>query len=286
MDPEKEEEKKPIKSLRTYQGDVEEALSKTKSSAATIMLAEQKKRETSPIVIERPRNLAVRNKTFVVTSISLLILGIIVVGSVYYVRSNESVKVEKQSKAIIAFSEEHQIPGNNLSRDQLISRINSEKQSFKLPANSVLFLNIIQGNLEPTPVSEVMAVLAPKMPPAMTRALEKKYMLGIYSYDTNEPFIILTTDDFPTVYSNMLRWERDMASDLGRIFQINERTSEQNASFVDETVKNKDLRVLRDSNQKTLLLYSFIDKNTLVITASENVFTAINGKYLVNKQIR
>jgi hypothetical protein len=42
------EEKKPIKALRTYAGDVEEALSKTKSSAATIMIAEEKRREEKP----------------------------------------------------------------------------------------------------------------------------------------------------------------------------------------------------------------------------------------------
>lgn len=283
---ENREEKKPIKTLRTYQGDVEEALSKTKSSAATIMLAEQKKRESSPIVIERPRNLAVRNKTFMVTGISLLVLGAIVVGAVYFVRSNEKVKVEMRTKAIIAFSEEHPIQSDNLSRDIIISRIISEKQSYNAPPNSVLFLNFSKQNLEPYSVSDILPLLAPKIPQALGRTFENKYMIGIYSYfEGNEPFILFTTEDFPIAYSNMLKWERDMVSDLGRIFNISQ-SEYSSALFIDETVKNKDLRVLKNSSQKTVLLYSFIDKNTLVITGNENIFNAINGKYLINKQVR
>ncbi|MFZ2521997.1 MAG: hypothetical protein WAX44_01995 [Minisyncoccia bacterium] len=285
MEPEEKEVKKPIKSLRTYQGDVEEALSKTKSSAATIMIAEQKKRETSPIVIERPRNLAIRNKTFVVTGMSLLVLGFIVVGSVYYFKSRENVEIELKTKALIAFSIERQIPLENMTREGLTSRFDSEKQAFNSQPNSVLYLNLIDKNLNPAPVNEVLALLAPRMPGELVRAFEGKYMVGIYSFDTDEPFVILITEEFPTTFAGMLKWEKDMVSDLSKIFQINQNSIDS-TKFIDETVKNKDLRVLKDSNQKTVLLYSFIDKKTLVITSNENIFNSIIGKYIINQQIR
>lgn len=286
MNPEEKEIKKPIKSLRTYQGDVEEALGKTKSSAATIMIAEQKRKEKSPEIFDRPKNLEVRNKTFIVTGISLLLLGLIVVGSVYYVRSNEKTALNNQTESLVAYSVEQEIPLTSLNREKLIDKILSEKQAFKLPPNSVLYLNTVDDTSTTVPVSSVLSLIAPKIPSSLARAFEGKYMLGVYSFDTNEPFIILTTNDFPAAYSGMLKWEKDMVADLGKIFSIVVNNSEPPLLFIDETIKNKDLRALVDSKQKTILLYSFIDKNTVVITTNESIFNALNGKYLINQQTR
>ncbi len=135
-------------------------------------------------------------------------------------------------------------------------------------------------------ISEVLGLLAPRMPASLVRAFENKYMLGVYSFDTNEPFIILTTNDFPVAYSGMLKWEKDMVADIGKIFNISVVNSEPPLAFTDEALKNRDLRVLKDNENKTILLYSFIDKNTLVITSNENIFNAIIGKYFVSQQNR
>ena len=107
-------------------------------------------------------------------------------------------------------------------------------------------------------------------------------MLGIYSFDTNEPFIILTTNDFPASFSGMLKWENNMVLDLGKLFSISENTATK--TFLDQALQNKDLRILKNTSEKTILLYSFIDKNTLVITTNQNILTAIVGKYLIGKQ--
>lgn len=286
MNPEENKNSNPIKALRTYQGDVEETLSKTKSSSATIMLAEQRKRESSPLLTQRPKNLAIRNKTFVVVGLSLLILGLIVVGSVYYFKSKEKVVVEMKTKAIIVYSAEKQIPSVGITREALINRYVSEKESFKMPPNSVLFLNIVDDSLVFTNIDEITKILTPRMPSELIRSLENKYMLGVYSFDSNEPFIIFKVDDFPTAYSSMLKWEKDMVSDLGRIFQISKDELGNETIFSDQTIKNKDLRILRNTSQKTVLLYSFIDKNTIVVTSNENIFNAIIGKYLINEQVR
>lgn len=287
MEPENNKEiKKPIKSLRTYQGDVEEALSKTKSSAATIMIAEQKRKEKSPEIFDRPKNLEVRNKTFIVTGISLFVLGLIIVGSVYYVKSMQQVVVEQNTKALIAYSAEHKIAANSLNREQLIAKIISEKNTFKMQPNSVLFLNTLDEKEKEIDTEKILSLLAPKMPSSLVRSFGGRYMIGVYSFDTNEPFIILKTEDFPESYSGMLKWEKDMVSDLGKIFSINIKNSEPPPVFLDEAVKNKDLRALVDSNNKTLLLYSFVDKNTLIITTNEGIFNAINEKYLINMQTR
>ena len=122
------------------------------------------------------------------------------------------------------------------------------------------------------------------MPSELSRSFDKKFMVGIYSFDTNEPFIILKTSDYGASYAGMLKWEKEMSRDLGEIFSL--PATLYGAPFIDEEYKNKDLRVLRNTDGKVAMLYSFIDKNTLLITANENVFSAILGKYVISQQVR
>ena len=284
MPPEKET-RAPIKSLRTYQGDIDEALSKGKASAGTIMIAEQKRRDREEIKFAIPSNPA-KNKLFIVTGASLLLVGIISVGVVYYIKSSEQVTIIQKTKALIGFSEEKVMPVASLTTGQFIKSLISEKKSFKLPVNSVLYINTTGSDKNPAKISNTLALLAPKMPASLSRSFENKYMLGVYSFDTNELFIILTTNDFASSFSGMLKWEKDMPTDLGELFGIAKSDSLNLETFTDEALRNKDLRILRNADKKIVLLYSFIDKNTLVITGSENVFTAIIGKYLINQQTK
>ncbi len=275
-----------MKSLRTYQGDVEEAVTKNNYSSSSIFLAEQKRRDQTLINPEQLENKKTKNKFFLLIGGVLLLLGIITVTSVYYIKSKEQVALEKQTKALISFSQEKDVLTANLTRDKLIANIISEKQSFSLPVNSVLYINTTIGSSTPADISLILSILTPNMPPFLERSFDSQYMLGIYSFDTNEPFIILTTSDFASSFAGMLKWEENMSFDLGKLFSIQQNTSTTTRIFTDQSLKNKDLRVLQDVSGKTVLLYSFIDKNTLLITTNENIFSAILGKYLVGKQVR
>ena len=284
----KEETKPPVKSLRTYRGDVEEAIQKNHFSASSILVAEQSKKKDGLLEFETPEDAKARNKFYIIIGSIMLLLGVMTVGAMYYLKSQQEVVIEQKTKTLIAFSEEKTILIANITRDKFITDILSEKNSFQLPVNSVLYLNTVDSSGNPEKAENVLSLFAPQMPASLVRSFENKYMLGIYSFDTNEPFLILITDDFASSFSGMLKWEKDMISDLGKLFLIPQKisTSTTRLLFKDETSKNKDLRVLKGDNGKPVLLYSFIDKNTLVITTNQNILNAIIGKYNISKQVR
>ncbi len=276
-----------IKNLRTYQGDVEEAIAKNHFTTSTILIAEQKRKAQNEISNpEIATNSSARNKFFILTGTLFLILGIATVGVVFYLKSRNTAVIVQNTKALMGFSEEKMISVSGLNREKIMDDIVSEKQSANLQVNSVLYINTVNTENEPENLENVLSILAPNMPPSLSRSFDKKYMLGIYSFDSNEPFIILTTSDFANSYSGMLKWEKDMVLDLGKIFSIPQFTGSSTPEFKDEAMKNKDLRVLKSGDKKTVLLYSFIDKNTLVITANGDILNAIIGKYNISKQIR
>lgn len=294
MEPQKETLEEPaqnpgvqIKNLRTYQGDVEEAIAKNHFTTSTILIAEQKRKaqnETSNP--QQARNSGARNKFFILTGTLFLILGIATVGVVFYLKSRNAAVVIQNTKALMGFSEEKLISVSGLDREKFINDFLSEKQSSNLEVNSVLYINTTNTKGDPENIENVLSILAPNMPPSLSRSFDKEYMIGIYSFNINEPFIILTTNDFANSYSGMLKWEKDMVSDLGKIFSISQDVGSSTMEFKDEASRNKDLRVLRRSDKVSLLVYSFIDKNTLVITTNDTILNAIVGKYNISKQIR
>lgn len=289
MEPEKEttqDAKPPIKSLRTYQGDVEEAVLKNNYSATSIFTAEQNKKDQTILGTETQSDYDARNKFFIIIGSTMLLLGIMTVGAMYYMKSNSEIVSQQKTKALISFSEEKMVPMTNSTRDTIITNIIAEKDLFNSPVNSVLYVNITSSSSTPVNIQDLLQLIAPRMPSPLTRSFDGEYMLGIYSFDTNEPFIILTTNDYANSFSGMLKWEKDMVYDLGKLFSIPLDTELTTKEFKDETLKNKDLRILQNTNDKTILLYSFIDKNTLVITTNENLLNAIVGKYNVSKQVR
>ncbi len=285
MPPEKEP-RIPIKSLRTYQGDVEEAMSKNNYSASTILVAEQKRRIEAPPVPEIQKDNSGRNKLFIYVGSILFLLGIGAVGGVYYFKSSEKTQIEQKTKALLGFSLEKSFSIASSSREQFLTNIIREKDSFKMPVNSVLYLNLLGGNDKSADSPLLLSLLAPNMPPSLVRSFENEYMLGVYSFDTNEPFIILRTNDFALSYSGMLKWEKDIPKDLSILFSTPQNASSTSGAFVDEAIRNKDIRTLKDSSNKSLILYSFIDKKTLIITKNENLFNAILGKYLLSQQAK
>ncbi|KND50225.1 MAG: hypothetical protein AB198_02740 [Parcubacteria bacterium C7867-003] len=284
----KPQERVPIKSLRTYQGDVQEAIEKNKYSSTTILVTEQKRKLESPVDPEKENQINKnRNKTFIILGVALIVIGLVSISTLYYIKSNEKINVEQRTKSIITFSEEKTIDIGTTNEIDFALKVKELSNSWNMAVNSVLYLNLLINGNE-AGVENTLSLVAPNMPPSLVRSFGEKYMFGIYSFDTNEPFIILTVNDFSLAYPGMLKWEKDLVKDLGGMFGavVSENASTSTPVFTDETVKNKDLRVARDSSGNPILLYSFIDRKTLIITKNQNILSALVDKMIINKQVR
>ncbi|HRH26542.1 MAG TPA: hypothetical protein PLZ99_00050 [Parcubacteria group bacterium] len=279
-------ERVPIKSLRTFQGDVQEAISKNKYSSTTILVSEQKRQIERPEMADLKKKADVKNKSYLIIGSMLILLGI---GAIYLLFTNikkeETITQEERQKTYITYSEIKEISDVNLTKDSLVQAIQNAKETWNGVVNSVMYLNIGPVN-NPSDLSEITETIGRNMPPSLSRSFGKEYMMGIYSFDTNETFIIISIDDYSLAYPGMLKWEENMANDLDGLFDLSKNGVLETNTFVDETVKNRDMRVLKDSTGKPLVLYSFIDRETLVITKNESILSAIVGKIVLNKQVR
>jgi hypothetical protein len=372
--------KGPLKALRTYQGDIEEILSKTNGSVTSVVIAEKKRQEEErkeeqkaksdlipetkteqtikvepepepvkepeveqkeefkpepiiepkvepkpeppppppppppPVVEKKPKiedsiinslpqqqstdtfvyntkpqpeeivNSEIKNRFFFSFGVALLGLGIIILGVAYYFKVKDNTIIVNQERTIIGYSQKINMNIASSTRRDFSVAVDVEKQKISLPSNSVLYLKTTNGGDSPAEVGYMARFLSPRIPSELVRSLSPNYMFGIYTSSSNEPFIILTQNDFGLSYSGMLQWEKSIISDLSDIFSITSTSTQY--VFEDQSFKNKDLRVVKDQNRKTIFLYSFLDKNTILITSNEDVFSGILGKFMTSKVSR
>jgi len=277
-----------LKSLRTFQGDMQEHIEVKKETVATIAIAEQKKKieHNEPTYTEpevRAKKPGGGGSLFVIFGILALIVGGVILGAMYFLQTETDTTLGSSvEKTLISYTDKKEVALSTLNAQALATSLLQEKATYQAAANSVLYTKFSQGGtvILNTTLFQTIAINAGD---ALKRNIEDG-MVGVYSFDTTELFFVLKPDDFGIVYSGMLDWESALGSDMSLFFPLLQKHLESNPSvFTDETYKNKDVRVIRNENGAIILLYGFIDKDTLVITANERVFEAILNRYLQSK---
>lgn len=277
----------PLKTLRTFQGDMAEFLQKNSGSVATVAIAEEKRKER--IEVEKtPENtetaITPKRGMFVYVGSILIILGVVGLGISLMMRMNNTPTIVSRQTIIPYFSEKTEVK-NSWNRSLLLDFIN-QKKADEYPVGSIVLLSPLVGTSSPLDTIDFLNIVGPRMPSALSRSFDG-YMLGIYTDGKISPFIILSVGDFGSSYAGMLRWEKDMPDDLNGIFQpVQQIGTSTQKLFEDLSLKNVDLRVIKDKTGKIMMLYSFLDKKTLLLAESENVFNAVLSKYINNNYTR
>jgi hypothetical protein len=102
--------------------------------------------------------------------------------------------------------------------------------------------------------------------PNLSRAISEARL----GYSQGETILILKVSDSLTVFGALLSWEPKMTQELQPLFG---EALPVATTFVDETIYSSDVRILTDSSGR-VLLYGFINRDTVVITTSREAYEA------------
>lgn len=283
-----EQEGDSVKTIRTYQSDVAEALKKQKTSVIQMVLAEHKRKEKNA---EELSPTSKKNLPVILTSAFFIVLSIVLIGGggFYFLSNNKSVEspTEKTEVPALVFAEAKKgIDITGFSRDRVISEVNKEINASNLRLDSVLNIYFAErvdpsAPLSPTNTLRLVSTerffraLESKMPNALSRSLEPQFMLGVHAFNGNEAFLILKTNFFENAFAGMLKWEEFMGRELLPLFASSEGKDVYGKNFQDFVLKNKDLRVLYNETGEIVLLYSFYDNNTIVVSTSPDTLDEV-----------
>lgn len=278
------------KPIRTYESDVADALANKKTSVMTMAIAENQRRTGEEgISNKEPSHMGQKIFT-IILSIVLIATGL---GGGYYLYLKSPLApqppaITKQTiPSLVTPDSQKLLAVGALKDDQLIRTVSNALQG-QDAANSYLYEFILTQTVGSTTMRitgpDFISRLNLSMPDTLVRSLTNGWMLGIYgAEDQKLPFVILKTDFFQNAFAGMLKWEPDMPDELATLLNYREKALAVDpnstssiasyftirGTFEDRTILNRDVREFKNERGELLVLYSFIDKDTLLITTSE-----------------
>lgn len=165
----------------------------------------------------------------------------------------------------------------------------------------------------PAPGGFLIQALALPAPDLLTRNIDESSTVGIINEGGDaRAFLVLRVSSYERTFAGMLTWEPLMTRDLGLLYPMypedevlvpqvdlglvagTEATTSLRIAtttapapvaqtspavsvgrFEDAIVANRDVRILRDTRGRSLMLYGYADKETLIIARNEAAFAAL-----------
>ncbi len=297
--------KNRISPLRTFKSDAENLI-KEGISTASIVEAEQRRRQKSGISVAEGQSLSPVYKISIWVSVLLVILGIGLISTYFFKTKNkDTVAVAKVMPKIISVEFEKNISVDGTDRQKLLDLIDNQKIGNFIEARSIAQIHFIKTNpdksLQDISANDWLKLLGVSAPSPFLRSINDNFLFGLAGFAGNQPFLILKTDSYETAFAGMLVWEKKMSEEIGPIFLLKKKietpvsTSTKIATsspeiFVpiwrDFVIKNKDARVVRDNLGKTVMLYAFVNPERIVITTNETVFGEIVNRLQAGSIVR
>jgi flagellar basal body-associated protein FliL len=289
MDNENEKQlNKKAKVLRTYTTDMAEAIRQDEVSIIKIALAEKARKEREELE-KKAEGSNLTKTVFLLGGLALLVIAGLVIYFLFF-KKTETVPPPKENRieTFLSYDSSSKINVSEVeSVNSLTSLINDEEVKLSGMIKSFFFINKKEEKEEIISPSAFLSLSGMRTPDSLLRFLSNNYLFGEYSIEStdkqNIPFLILETSNYNQSYASMLEWEKTMLQDFFFLFEIKLPEGKLPVSYrkwSDLVVKNKDTRVLYDEYGKSLLYYTFINKNSFVITTDLEALREIIDRIL------
>jgi len=280
--------------LRTYKGDIEDTVHTKNISLADIASAQAQRGRSE--VFEAPAEVAREKKSRLIqiaagTLLVFLTMGVIIFITQFINSQTISAPVPLTSYIYVDDTRTFTLE-RSVTRSTLMQALETERGSSRLSLGLVARLYPIwvattttQSLGTPLTTQEFFAALSLNAPESLMRALSPGFLLGVHAFDGNQSFLLLKTDSYEQMFAGMLQWETRMQDDLAPLFDRSPRPripEEGNTAaqaiaapqlletpFADRVVENHDARVIQNKAGDILLLWTFINRGTFIITTNE-----------------
>lgn len=216
------------------------------------------------------------NLIITVASILLVVGGAYVLFNVFGTLLNrENIPEYIDQKEIIPYS--NLINVSNITRQNISSQISGLTMQNGI---NIIKISDENGDQLKTAISFFDFLEIP-VPSSLRRDLYDEFAYGkIKKGDTEAQFIAFGVRDFGRAFSSMLEWEDEMLNHFNFMITSQEQGVEQGTEqWKDLIIKNKDVRAVTLSNNKPILLYTFLDKNTILITGDVSAIEEMSNAF-------
>ncbi len=274
-----------IKRLRTYKEDVAEALKREKTTVVKMVLDEQRRKEgLAEMSTPSPK----KNALLVWLSIILLVLGGGTIATIYVFNKNDETTLKSggtKTASIIFAENEKNISITDAISERVGKLVKTEVTGADIRLDTIENLyftetgDILSSKGEPLELAintaRLWSALEINLPPILLRSFSDDFMFGVHAWNGNQSFIILKNDFYENAFTGMLKWEESMAKDLLPIMTNRSVDSFYGKPFQDMVIKNRDIRGLTNENGEPVLMYTFVNRETIVIATHKDTLNEV-----------
>lgn len=296
-------EPSPLKQIRTFQGDIAAALGQKKSSVVSLRQAEIARDKARDILAPALKDARAqqqqvqirsqveskgRKQTLLLLLGTIILLGLGGTGSWYayttYKTESALPVITKAANHFIVTEKTETLDAGFINRQALIDILVAREAT--ATSTGALTLDLRLGRSDTSPLlstQDFLTLIRASAPPSLVRSFDPFFMLGILGTiagqtgTSTHPFLLIRLDSFENAFPGMLAWEKTLPINLlPLISPLGQAPAlAPEAVFSDVTIKNKDARILKDTNGRTVFLYSFFNNDLLIITDNEDALRAL-----------
>ncbi len=278
--------------LHTYSSDFADRIDERKANTFSVLAAEQDALPaTSAPVIQR-ESLTPNRWRLVLAGLLLVAgLGIATAAGMFFAKSSKLPISGSAVPSLVTFDATAEIKDSGSGYMTALA----EKASEPLAQGTILVTYISLSTSTaltstPQPGGVLISRLGTNAPEIFLRNASPDSTVGvIHAGSETRPFFIFDVTSYERTFAGMLTWEASMRTDLARIYPAypeeqqptatvgisTQPTRNSQAGFVDAVVSNHDVRVYKDNSGRTVLLYGYKDKSTLIIARDEAAFSIL-----------
>jgi len=279
--------------LHTFTTDFADRVDSERATTFSVLAAQSDSGSRAPVTVtQKRRNIVIP----LLGGAFIILIGIGVAAAAYsYTHKAPSAPIVAGVPSLLTFDESKEVQGTGTALMQAIADV---ANGASVPGN--IIVTYLTQNGVPQPGGAILAALNMHAPDILLRNIDPASTVGVVNADGQTyPFFALKVNSYERTFAGMLAWEPTIAQDLQAFYPVysvaapvsaSSSTSTQTVQasippyFSDAVVANHDVRVLRDAQGNTVLLYGYHNKDMLIIARNEGAFTLLISRLTASAQ--
>ncbi|MFA5777994.1 MAG: hypothetical protein WC870_00660 [Candidatus Paceibacterota bacterium] len=220
-----------------------------------------------------------KNKLFMFISFLLIVFSLAILSFFFFKKDINTVPVEKQFVPLVFNDKITFLEVSGFKKEEIMQTVLSEVNTTKVKNGGVEGIYLTE-NKQIIGLRRFISIIKSNfVPEANSLLVNDNFLMGVVNSKISETrimgegfFILLKVRSTADIFDALRAWEGKMFFDLRGFLGIN-LSGETNylltKDFEDGIIENKNARILRDKDEKIVLMYVFADENSVVITNSQ-----------------
>ncbi|OIO30115.1 hypothetical protein COX93_01100 [Candidatus Nomurabacteria bacterium CG_4_10_14_0_2_um_filter_30_12] len=277
-----EDSKLKNKNVETFAEDMVKAIENDRGGLIKKIIHEEEEHEA------QKKNLSpesAKNKTFLLIGFLLLFLAsILFIFLFFFNKEINTVSVAPLYSSIIFTDQTDFYAIDGFTEDKIVQTIFNRSNNTKVKIGGVNGIYLTENKMVVS-FNKFMTFIKGSLNKDQSNLFSNNFLIGIFksgassvSPNIGDLFILLKIRSFTDIFPVMKVWENKMLYDFYGFFGV-DLTPETNYLFTKDweegIVSNKNARILKDNDGKIILMYVYLDDNSIVITDSESAVNEV-----------